>query len=140
MNFGGVWEFLQTQNPDRYHDFLYELLGDTRLLASDALILLLKEIRRLEPGQSKIIDLVEQIVNLLDELDFVIDVRDCLQLPEISPFSFTPKKDKILELVRHHATKENLQIWIKVCQTVSISSQECVKEYILEQLQDQASR
>jgi len=76
------------------------------------------------------------VVNLLDELETIIDVRDCLRLSEMSPFSYTPKTEEIMQLVRDHATKENLPIWIRVCEAVSLNSQDCVKEFIVKQLQD----
>lgn len=41
-----------------------------------------------------------------------------------------------MQLVRDHATKENLPIWIRVCEAVSLNSQDCVKEFIVKQLQD----
>ena len=136
LQYGGVWEFLQTQNPERYHEYLYELLIDAHPLAPDALMLLLREIQRLEPDQREVVEVVIGVVNLLDELETIIDVRDCLQLSEMSPFSYTPKTEEIMQLVRDHATKENLPISIRVCEAVSLNSQDCVKEFIVKQLQD----
>ena len=96
LQFGGVWEFLRTQNPDRYHEYLYEVLTDAHPLALDAILLILKEIQRIEPDQRDMIDVVIKVANLLDTLEIVIDVRDCLQLSEISPFSYTPKTEEIM--------------------------------------------
>lgn len=136
LQFGGVWEFLKTQNPDRYHEYLYEVLTDAHPLALDAILLILKEIQRIEPDQRDMIDVVIEVANLLDTLEIVIDVRDCLQLSEISPFSYTPKTEEIMQLVRNHASKENLSTWIRISETVSLSVEDCVKEYIVQQLQD----
>ena len=133
---GGVLRYLQEQNPDRYHEFIYELLIDINPITTDSLLFLLAELQSMEPQSTSSISVIQFVAELLEALQVPVDIRQLVILSEGTPFTFTVNTEKVKEMICEYASTSTLPQWIEISEALGIEKAMAVEGYIWEIVRD----